>query len=424
MMNRPCLLPIALATLFAPVVEAAEARRPLLVTVDDLPAQGPHPDPAERERLNRDLLTVLAKHRIPAVGLVVWGRVSAPADERILTAWLDAGHELGSHSFGHLNYTETSVADYRADLEKARLGLSAFLGRSGRTLRFFRFPMLNEGDTPEKLAAGRAALAAGGLRNLTVTIDTQDWSFEAPFVEAVGRGDAAGRDAIGERYQRALRLSVEHHEVHGDALLGRQTPQILLLHANAVGAAQWDALFTWLEATGHRFAGVDEVLADPAFSMPHAFVFRQGTSLWDRLAHERERATVEADVRGLLETQAAAWTRGDIEAFCSVYADDALFISPTGQTRGREAVRERYLKRYPTRADMGELSLKILELRPHWGPEVSLLEDSVPSRIHAVSVAAEWHLKRGGGKPDAQGLTLIVLQRVGRAWRIVQDASM
>ena len=43
----------------------------------------------------------------------------------------------------------------------------------------------------------------------------------------------------------------------GDEWLGRATPQILLLHANEVGAAQWDALFTWMKGRGFRFATPD-----------------------------------------------------------------------------------------------------------------------------------------------------------------------
>jgi ketosteroid isomerase-like protein len=154
-------------------------------------------------------------------------------------------------------------------------------------------------------------------------------------------------------------------------------------------------------------------------------VFRHGTSLWDRLQHERDWTTAQREIRAMLETQAQAWTRGDLDAFCSVYADDALFLSPSGITRGAAAVLDRYRKRYPTRQAMGRLSLNIQEMRPHWGPEVSMLDDSVPSRIHGVSVAAEWKLERGvAGQEDPHGLTLIVLGRGPGGWRILQDASM
>jgi ketosteroid isomerase-like protein len=34
------------------------------------------------------------------------------------------------------------------------------------------------------------------------------------------------------------------------------------------------------------------------------------------------------EVLALLERQSGAWSRGDLDAFCSVYADDAVFLSP------------------------------------------------------------------------------------------------
>ena len=99
----------------------ADPRRPLLVTVDDLPiASGSlHRDPADRERITQELLAVLARHRIPAVGLVTWSNVHTPADVRLLDAWLLAGHELGNHSHRHLHYNRTAIDAYLADVDSA-----------------------------------------------------------------------------------------------------------------------------------------------------------------------------------------------------------------------------------------------------------------------------------------------------------------
>jgi hypothetical protein len=212
-------------------------------------------------------------------------------------------------------------------------------------------------------------------------------------------------------------------------LLGRPTPQILLLHANAVGVAQWDSLFTWLEATNHRFVDLDATLADSAFAIPHHFTATYGCSLWDRLRAERRDTVARNSVAALLAEQSAAWSRGDLDAFCSVYDDSALFISPNGLTRGRQAVLERYRKKYPNRDAMGTLTLDIVEMRPISGREISLLDDALPGRVQGMSVAARWTLTfpRAAGAPDrppATGHTLLLLRPVRAGWLIVQDASM
>jgi ketosteroid isomerase-like protein len=354
---------------------------------------------------------------------VTWGNVKGPADEALLEAWLQAGHELGNHSDRHLNLTAVDAATWLADVEGARARLAGFLEARGRKLRFFRFPFLREGDTAAKLEAVRSWLESTGQRNLTVTIDDQDWSFEEPWVTARRAGDAAALARVSEDYLAALRIMVRHHERNGDRLLGRSVPQVLLLHANEVGAGNWDPLFTWLEQTGHRFASADEVLADPVFAELPRAASTHGFSLWDRLAVVRAEADARESVTALLREQAAAWSRGDLDAFCAGYAEDAAFVSPSGLTRGRPEVLERYRRRYPDHEAMGELALDVLELRPAWGVETSLLGDAAPGSVHTVSVVARWTIRRRG-QPDASGLTLIVLRRHGRDWLIVQDASM
>jgi peptidoglycan/xylan/chitin deacetylase (PgdA/CDA1 family)/ketosteroid isomerase-like protein len=416
--------PLALA-LVASAGAAAPApdTRALAVTIDDLPIAGRHDDPAERERITTALLDALDRHRIRAVGFVVWDRVRGTADERILDRWLAAGHELGNHSASHLDYSRTDAPAYLADVERGRMGLSAFLDARGRTLRYFRFPYLREGETSEKLAAARAYLERTGQRNLRPTIDTEDWSFDAPWSEAHQRGDEAASRTIGADYLAALRLDVRRHERTATKLFDRPTAEILLLHANAVGAALWDDLFAWLVSTGHRFVGVDEALADPALGADPSYIGRYGLGLWDRMAAERREREADRDVRAVLDAQVAAWNRGDIEAFCSVYTDDATFLSPSGRTEGRAAILERYRGRYADRAAMGQLALEPIEVHLIHGTEENVLGGAQPGSVHGATVAARWRIERASGE-SLSGLTLIVLRRRPGGWVIVQDASM
>ena len=118
----------------------------------------------------------------------------------------------------------------------------------------------------------------------------------------------------------------------------------------------------------------------------------------------------EAQVRQVLAAQIDAWNRGDLVAFCAVYADDATFLSPSGVSNGRDLVLERYQKHYPDKAAMGTLALEVLEVRIQPGASTA-------------SIAARWSLAYPD-KPVASGLTLLVLHRKDATWQIVQDASM
>jgi len=423
---RPGMATLGLLTtsIFGLAVRADDAR-PLLVTVDDLPISSGrlHPDPQERMAITREMLEVLDKHGVRAVGLVTWSNVLDSTDLDLLRMWLDAGHELGNHSSSHLDYSRVSADVYLADIEQARGKLAELLGERDQTVRFFRFPMLHEGDTEAKLAAMRDYLNRTGQRNLPVTIDNQDWSFENPWVRATRAEDTVAIERVADDYHAALRISVRHHERTGDNLYGRALPQILLLHAGAVGAAQWDRLFEWLETTGHRFATADEVLADDVFREAHAYVGSRGIGLWDRLSAPRLRERARGEIEALLDRQTRAWNRGDLEAFCSVYAEDAVFLSTTGLHVGRRGILERYQSRYASRGDLGTLSFQVVDFRPATGTDVSMLGDSRPSGIHGAALAARWHLTYDD-REDATGLTLIVLRRTANSWEIVQDASM
>ena len=407
----------------------AEAEgRPLLVSVDDLPMAGGQVSGAEhRAEVTEAMLAVLGKHGIKAVGLVTWGNVQGEHDLTLLQRWLDAGHELGNHSHRHRSYTHTDIDDYVADIESGRKNLADWLEQHNRSIRFFRFPMLREGSTQAKLDAMRAYLQRTGQRNLPVTLDNQDWSFERPWAEAVRAGDSAAMAQVAEAYHESIHLSIRHHEKTGDRLFDRPVPQILLLHANSVGAAQWDRLFTWLKAWGYRFADVDEVLADPAFSEPHDYVGDKGPGLWDRLLTKKRREAAQEEIEAVIERQVAAWNRGDLEGFCADYTEDTIFISSSGRTQGRQQVLERYQRRYPDRAAQGTLDIKVLDFKAHDGTEISMLGDARPSRVHSATVVGRWSLDYSDNpeKESATGLTLLVFARdPDGSWKIVRDASL
>lgn len=127
--------------------------------------------------------------------------------------------------------------------------------------------------------------------------------------------------------------------------------------------------------------------------------------------------TDERQVKDLLLEQASAWNHGDLPGFCSAYADDALFLSPSGVTRGRAEILARYQKRYGNAPEtMGSLTLEVLEVRGDG---------------NAASVAMRWRLlwDPAQKKEPASGLSLVTLYKERDAkgaaqWRIHQDASM
>lgn len=126
-------------------------------------------------------------------------------------------------------------------------------------------------------------------------------------------------------------------------------------------------------------------------------------------APEGERANSEtiAAVRAVLDAQAAAWNRGDIEGYMDGYerAETTTFISGDAVTRGWQTVLERYKARYDTREKMGALEFSELEIKPL-------------SPFYAQALG-RWKLTRAADTPA--GRFTLLLRRTDRGWRVVHD---
>ncbi len=132
----------------------------------------------------------------------------------------------------------------------------------------------------------------------------------------------------------------------------------------------------------------------------------------------QQREQAQEEILAVLERQMAAWNRGDLETFCADYTENTMFVSPSGLTRGRQQVLERYQRRYPDRAAQGILTLEPIQLDIHGAGGCS-----PPA---AASLVATWTLSypEQADKETASGLTLLVFERRADGWKIVRDASM
>jgi ketosteroid isomerase-like protein len=120
-------------------------------------------------------------------------------------------------------------------------------------------------------------------------------------------------------------------------------------------------------------------------------------------------ATPQQQIRQVLDTQVTAWNRGDIPAFMEGYdkSDSTTFVSAT-ITKGHAQVLANYLKRYPTRANMGILKFTDLDIR-------------MLGADYAV-VIGRFHLDRtpqSGG--EASGIFTLLFHNTSQGWRIILD---
>jgi peptidoglycan/xylan/chitin deacetylase (PgdA/CDA1 family) len=274
----------------APAAEAAApAERTMAVTIDDLPApEGSVVSnaPAALAALTERLLAALAARRVPAIGFVNEGKLDVAGETPVARAqrvallrrWVDAGLELGNHSYSHASLNKTPLDEFQADVVRGEPVTKALLAERDRPLRYFRHPFLQVGLELEKRRAFEAWLAARGYTVAPVTIDNDEWVFAALYADALRRGDRAGAERLAAAYLDYMVVVVEFIETISRALLGREPAQILLIHANELNADHLGALLDRIAVRGYRFVPLDEALRDSAYVREDSYVGVPGIS--------------------------------------------------------------------------------------------------------------------------------------------------
>ncbi len=115
------------------------------------------------------------------------------------------------------------------------------------------------------------------------------------------------------------------------------------------------------------------------------------------------------EILAVLEAQASAWNRGDIDAYMNGYArgDATEFVGGDTLTRGWQTVRDRYAQKYDNREKMGTLTFSEIDVKQLSGD--------------AALVSGRWHLDRNEDQPH--GRFTLVFRKLPEGWRIVHDHS-
>jgi peptidoglycan/xylan/chitin deacetylase (PgdA/CDA1 family) len=285
MIARALLAGLAAVLLLTGQAGAAPART-VAVTFDDLPYQASEAqlcDPAQAMALTTDFLTMLKPLRARATAFVNEGKVCeaqrASLLPRVLNAWLDAGVDLGNHTFSHPNIHRMTAEAWLADVDAGAPYTRAALKARGRTLKYFRHPFLFTGETAEKKAVMAAGLAQRGYTVAPVTIDNNDWMFAAVYRRAEAAGDRALMQRVGEAYVAHMTTVLDFFEPYSAELTGGREPaQVLLLHANSLNRDWYPKIHALYRARGYRFVSLETALKDPVYALPDAYVKAAGIS--------------------------------------------------------------------------------------------------------------------------------------------------
>jgi peptidoglycan/xylan/chitin deacetylase (PgdA/CDA1 family) len=210
---------------------------------------------------------------VPAIGFVNEGKLEAggalvPARVALLKQWADAGIELGNHSYSHHDLHTTPLEDFKQDVIRGEPITKKLMGDAGKRLRFFRHPFLHTGRDAATRRDFETFLAERGYRVAPVTIDNYDYTFARAYDRA---SHGAERQRVVDTYIAYMTSVVTYYEAQSQLLLGREQPQVLLLHANALNGRTFDALAAMLRNRGYTFVPLEAAIEDEAYKKRDEF---------------------------------------------------------------------------------------------------------------------------------------------------------
>lgn len=262
---------LALALLGPAFAQTQPKPRTIAVTIDDGPASVTGRELAPYLRIADALREAFVAEQVPAIMFVNERQlhVDGQRDARVgaLQRWVEAGLDLGNHTYSHPNLEQTELPRYLDDIVKGEVVSRPLLEARRKKLVWFRYPFLStgRGDTAQ---AVEDFLAQRGYRIAPVSVDYADYRFASVYSRHLAAGDAAKADAQFEAMSQALDVAFARAEARSIEVLGYELPQTLLIHCNELNARTLRATLQRIRARGYTFVSLDQAMEDPAYRTP------------------------------------------------------------------------------------------------------------------------------------------------------------
>jgi peptidoglycan/xylan/chitin deacetylase (PgdA/CDA1 family) len=295
---------LALAVLSRAAAQAPQGRR-VAITIDDGPVVNELKDLANFQRISAGLLGSLEAEKVPATIFINERQlnVQGQRDGRaaILVQWLDAGYDLGNHSYSHPSLNKVPVWQFEDDLIRGDVIMRSLIEERGRKLVWFRYPFLDSGTTAEVHQAIMDFLERRHYRVAPVTVDYKDYIFAGVYRRVLRAGDQETAEKIRQAYLEQVDVGFASAEKISRDLFGYELPQILLIHCSELNSVTLRDSIARMRKRGYGFVTLTEAMSDPAYQRPDSFTGPGGSWL------ERTGDAMGKPVEGDMESRVPKW---------------------------------------------------------------------------------------------------------------------
>jgi peptidoglycan-N-acetylglucosamine deacetylase len=269
----------------APAKPAANAARPQVALTMDDPTLKLNSNALRWSDANTRILKAVASRNVRAALFVCGMRVDESDGVKLLSAWDQAGHLIGNHSYSYLFYAEqTSYSDFAVDFLKNEKIVAPYHNR----VPLFRYPFLKEGDTAEKRDKFRALLKERGYRVGHVTIDASDWYVNQRLLRRWETAPATKVDVYRDFLIAHLLDRAAFYRQLAMDVLDRDIRHTLLVHFNTLNAFVLPDVMSAFESAGWQWIDASLAYEDAVFQR-QPMIVPAGESLVWALAKESGR---------------------------------------------------------------------------------------------------------------------------------------
>jgi len=265
----------------------------IAITFDDLPlVRSNFYSSSKLKDIFSKLIEKIVSEKVLSIGFVNEEKlyINGREDNRrvsLLVNWLDAGLEIGNHTFAHLGINELPMDKFKESILKGEKIFKRLLAERGQTPNFFRPPYLHTGLTLNDKKELENFLSENGYKMAPVTIVSDEAIYSTAYIKALEIKDNKLMKKVAEDFVNHINSTLDICEKQSDYLFGRQINQILLLHSNEMNADYFDALCRVIRDRGYQFISLEEAIKDEAYKTPEKIVGRIGVSWLNRWAQTR-----------------------------------------------------------------------------------------------------------------------------------------
>lgn len=292
-MKRNNLLLLITSILFfslGPFVLPQTQKSKIAVTMDDLPLQ--RIDHFENDNLQKifgKLVKSIKSEHMPVIGFVNEKKLQVNGEYDIrriilLKKWLNAGLDLGNHTFSHPSLHDLSIEKYEEEILKGETITRELLNQYKKRLKYFRHPYLQTGRSLEIKKTIEKFLSDHDYTVAPVTIDNAEWIFASAYDKAIDSNKTDVMKQIGTEYINYMKSKIEYWKNQSIALFGRNINQVLLIHANSLNAEYFPELCKMIRSLDYKFVSLDDALKDEAYKSKDTFTGGGGISWIHRWA--------------------------------------------------------------------------------------------------------------------------------------------